>query len=125
MKKKIFSLLAILFVAFMGVSLVSCGDDDDEEAGSANESALIGTWWYDDDDWYIEITFSSDHKFEWTEYDYEVEDEDTRSGTWSLDGTTVNLKFKDGDKVKMTFDGKKLIYNDAGDKYVFEKDEDE
>ena len=123
MKKKIFSLLAILFVAFMGVSLVSCGDDDDEKTGGSNESALIGTWYYDEDDWGIEVIFYSDHKFEWTEYD--DEDEDTESGTWSLDGTTVNLKYKGGDKVKMTFDGKKLIYTDDGDKYVFEKDEDE
>ena len=40
-KKYFFCMLAILFVAVMGVGLISCGGDDGDGGGS---SSITGTW---------------------------------------------------------------------------------
>lgn len=43
MKSVFYKLMAIMMVAMLSVSFVSCGDDGNN-GGSATDSALIGTW---------------------------------------------------------------------------------
>lgn len=112
----------LAMLAVFSVSVTSCSDDDSN--GGAKESALIGTWHLDlnDDEW-MEYTFTSDKKFvnrnAW--YEYGKWDIDTDYGTWSLSGTTVTLRYDDGDSENMTLDGKNLILGDGASKYIFYK----
>ena len=45
-KRNLWSLLAVLMVAMLSVSLVSCGDDDDDDEGGSSAS-LSGLYYYE------------------------------------------------------------------------------
>ena len=42
-KKNVLHLMAIMMVAMLSVSFISCGSDDDDDAGSVS-SDIVGTW---------------------------------------------------------------------------------
>lgn len=49
MKKTLFQLMAVMLMAMMAVSFVSCGDDDDDNGngnggGGTAANSLVGTW---------------------------------------------------------------------------------
>ena len=125
--KKIYGILVLAMMAICSVLFVSCGDDDEPagNSGGSNESALLGSWRWEGFEDYIVFTFTSDHKFNSRDAAFDDDsnswDIDINNGTWSLDGTIVILKYSNGARDEMTFDGKNLTYNYNGVKIVFSK----
>lgn len=115
--KKIFGILVLVMLAVCSVLVVSCGDDDDDaKSGNSKEAALIGSWVYEDvrNDESATLVFKSDHEFRLQEvynngdYSWDTEND---FGTWSLEGSTINMKFDDGERVQATFDGVNVYLN--------------
>lgn len=115
MKKNLFNLIAILMIAVMSVSFVSCGSDDDKEESGISES-ILGTWYMLESDsygWVIHVTMSSIKEYELYK----------SSGKWKLEsagsayGYTINgnkLTSLDGGTVSVSISGNSMTVRGEG-----------
>ena len=101
--------MTMMMVMLAGL-VSSCNkDDDDESRGPGN--SIVGTWYYEDDSLYGEITFTSDYKITLTEKDRKTDKTETESGTYSLSGDRLIIKWQTGGISEMTYqiNGNELI----------------
>ena len=114
--KFLFVALALLMVA---PTFTSCKDDEKDEPGAPQSSAsLVGTWVYTEDgDYSNTMTFSSNGTFVDLEMEYYNGEWETYSdnGTYTFDGTTLTLRYSDGDvwSYKITISGNYFIDEDG------------
>lgn len=95
MKKKIFGLFAMMMVALVSVSLVSCGDDDSGSNGGGGNSALVGIWTEQRDNvGVIGFKFTADGKAyynEWNKWE-EPDFSNVKSpGNWTATSSTIRI----------------------------------
>lgn len=96
----------VAMVAIMtSVALTSCGDDDKKgDEPDVIDSPIVGTWYYEsvyeweaNDYRYVEtITFKSNGTYEWTEIEYELDEDEewkySENGTYSINKNTLTTK---------------------------------
>lgn len=58
--KTLLKLMAMLMIAFTGLTFAACGGDDDDDEPSSIPSGLIGTWYGSGTRTEITVTFKSD-----------------------------------------------------------------
>ena len=102
MRKKNFfwNLLAIMMVAMVSLTMVSCSDDDDEVVKES--SPIVGTWTWEDDESedYEIVTFRADGTGTWTEYDSYYDESDTEQFSYQYNPNTKKLVIHIEDEVE-------------------------
>ena len=124
MKKNYFyGLLAIMMVALLGISFVSCNDDDDDNGPKSK--TLVGTWKHTQEIGYVLLVFKSNGTGYAYEYYYEDGDAETYNFTYTFDKSSMILRVKaeDGEEsalrvsfissTEITFGG--VLYTKQGD----------
>ena len=112
MKKNYFyGLLAIVMVALLGVSFVSCNDDDDDNGPKI--SNIVGTWKHTQEIGYTLLVFRSNGTGYANEYYYEDGEAETYNFTYTFDEGSMILRVKveDGEELalRVTFISSKEI----------------
>lgn len=95
-KKNLLCLLAIMIVAIVSVSFVSCSRGGDEEEGPAKIS-IVGTWKWEKGKESLVLTFQSDGSGRWQENNYGRVKAYGFSYTINYDEMKLSMKFPDGD----------------------------
>ena len=91
-KNLLWSLLAVMMVAVMSFSFVSCGDDDDDDAVAANiDSAIAGKWYKHSSGYTIGYDLRANGEYWYTEYENNETPEWFLDGRWTASNNTLTL----------------------------------
>lgn len=92
MKAKILNCLMLLFLS---LAAVSCGSDDKEDdEPETPDVSIVGVWQIADSQDNITLTFNSNGRFSYDDYDYE---EESGYGTYSVSGNMLTTVWTNWD----------------------------